>query len=78
MPMQFLTRVGDMGSSLPSGHKQRLFIARALYTELKVLVLDEGTANVDEAAEDSIAKLVSSMPITRIIVAHRPRLIQAA
>ncbi|WP_312491684.1 hypothetical protein, partial [Brevundimonas sp.] len=49
-----------------------------LSTPPKVLVLDEGTANLDEAAEDSIAKLVSSMPITRIIVVHRPRLIQAA
>lgn len=78
MPMQFLTRVGDMGSSLSSGQKQRLFIARALYAEPRVLVMDEGTANLDDVAEDSIAKLVSSMSITRIVVAHRPRLIEAA
>ena len=44
----------------------------------RVLVLDEGTANLDEATEETIADLVSQMPITRIVVAHRPALIRRA
>lgn len=78
MPMQYLTRVGDMGSALSSGQKQRIFMARALYGRPSVLVLDEGTANLDEEAETVITNLVLSLPITRIIVAHRPALVEAA
>lgn len=78
MPMQYMTRVGDMGSALSSGQKQRLFLARALYNEPAMLVLDEGTANLDASAELVVADLVASLPITRIIVAHRPALIARA
>jgi ATP-binding cassette subfamily B protein RaxB len=41
-------------------------------------VLDEGTANLDEATEEAIADLIAKMPITRIVVAHRPALIRRA
>jgi ABC-type lipoprotein export system ATPase subunit len=43
-----------------------------------VAVAVEGTANLDEATEETIADLVSQMPITRIVVAHRPALIRRA
>jgi ABC-type bacteriocin/lantibiotic exporter with double-glycine peptidase domain len=55
-----------------------VLLARALYNRPRVLVLDEGTANLDEATEETIADLVSQMPITRIVVAHRPALIRRA
>lgn len=78
MPLQYLTRVGDMGSTLSSGQKQRIFMARALYGNPQVLVLDEGTANLDETSEEVITTLVKSLSMTRIVVAHRPAMIQAA
>jgi ATP-binding cassette subfamily B protein RaxB len=78
MPMQYLTMVGDMGSTLSSGQKQRLFLARALYGDPRILILDEGTANLDETSETLITTLVKSMSITRIVVAHRPAMIHAA
>jgi ATP-binding cassette subfamily B protein RaxB len=78
MPMQYLTLVGDMGSTLSGGQRQRVLLARALYRRPKVLVLDEGTANLDEMNEELIADLISAMPITRIVVAHRPALIRRA
>jgi len=53
-------------------------LARALYCQPRVLILDEGTANLDEATEELIADLVEKMPITRIVVAHRPALIRRA
>jgi ATP-binding cassette subfamily B protein RaxB len=77
-PMQYLSLVGDMGSSLSGGQRQRVLLARALYRGPRVLILDEGTANLDEATEGVIADLIASLPITRIVVAHRPALVQRA
>ncbi len=78
MPMQYLSLVGDMGSSLSGGQKQRVLLARALYRAPKILILDEGTANLDEETEAQIAALVKSLCITRIVIAHRPALIKNA
>ena len=78
MPMQYLTLVGDMGSTLSGGQRQRIFLARALYRRPKILILDEGTANLDEQNEELIADLLDQMPITRIVVAHRPALLRRA
>ena len=78
MPMQYLSLVGDMGSSLSGGQKQRVLLARALYRQPRLLLLDEGTANLDVATEEMIADLISGMPITRIVVAHRPALLKRA
>lgn len=77
-PMQYLGLVGDMGSTLSGGQRQRVLLARALYCKPQVLFLDEGTANLDEDTEEAIADLIESMPITRIVVAHRPALIRRA
>jgi ATP-binding cassette subfamily B protein RaxB len=67
-----------MGSTLSGGQRQRVLLARALYGSPRVLFLDEGTANLDETTEEAIADLVERMPITRIVVAHRPALIRRA
>ena len=44
----------------------------------KFLILDEGTANLDEQNEALIADLIDQMNITRIVVAHRPMLLRRA
>ena len=72
MPMQYLSPVGDMGSTLSRGQHQRVLLARALYRDPQLLLLDEGTANLDAETEAKIVELVASLKITRIIVAHRP------
>jgi ATP-binding cassette subfamily B protein RaxB len=76
--MQYLSLIGDMGSALSGGQRQRQLLARALYRDPKVLILDEGTANLDTATEALIADTIAAMRITRIVVAHRPALVERA
>jgi ATP-binding cassette subfamily B protein RaxB len=78
MPMQYMSPVGDMGSALSGGQKQRVLLARALYRRPKILFLDEGTANLDIATELQIANIIAGMSMTRIVVAHRPALLERA
>ena len=78
MPMQYLSTVGDMGSTLSRGQHQRVLLARALYRNPELLFLDEGTSNLDEDTEAKVVELISSLQITRIVVAHRPALLEAA
>jgi len=77
-PMQYLSLIGDMGSSLSAGQRQRVLLARALYRDPDALFLDEGTANLDDVSEQAIGELVASLPITRVIIAHRPELVRRA
>lgn len=71
MPMKYETLVGDMGSALSGGQKARVLLARALYRKPKLLLLDEGTAHLDRATEDAVNKAITSLGVTRIVIAHR-------
>jgi ATP-binding cassette subfamily B protein RaxB len=78
MPMGYESFVGDMGSSLSGGQKQRVLLARALYREPRLLVMDEGTSQLDAAHESAINEMVAQLGVTRIIIAHRIETIVAA
>ncbi len=78
MPMGYQSLVGDMGAALSAGQRQRILLARALYRYPDVLFLDEGTANLDAENEEAIADMIAALPLTRIVVAHRPALIERA
>lgn len=78
MPMHYETLVGDMGSTLSGGQKQRVLLARALYRQPKILVMDEGTAHLDVEHERAVNAAIASMGITRIIIAHRQETIAQA
>lgn len=78
MPMGYQTLIGDMGSALSGGQKQRVVLARALYREPRLLVLDEATSHLDVVKERLVNDAVRQLPLTRIIVAHRPETIASA
>lgn len=67
------SEVGERGSKMSGGQRQRLGIARALYTKPKLLVLDEATSALDGQTEsdlsDAIAKLRGN--VTVLMIAHR-------
>jgi ATP-binding cassette subfamily B protein RaxB len=78
MPMGYETLVGDMGSSLSGGQMQRIVLARALYRQPRILLLDEATSHLDEENERTINEAIRSLPIARIIVAHRRTTLEMA
>lgn len=71
MPMGYETLVGDMGSTLSGGQRQRILLARAIYRQPKILIMDEGTSHLDPSREQLVNAAVAKLGITRIIVAHR-------
>lgn len=76
--MGFNTLVGDMGASLSGGEVQRLLLARALYQSPSVLFMDEATSHLDKINETKISDQIQSLPMTRIMIAHRQETIQKA
>jgi ATP-binding cassette subfamily B protein RaxB len=78
MPMSYESLVGDMGSTLSGGQRARVLIARALYRNPRVLLIDEGSAHLDLATERRLNEALAGLGVTRIIVSHRPETIAAA
>lgn len=78
MPMGYQTLVGDMGTVLSGGQKQRLLLARALYKRPRVLILDEATSHLDVESEAQVNQAIATLPVTRIVIAHRPETLRSA
>lgn len=72
--------IGEDGTGLSAGQKQRLCLARALIAKPHVLILDEASANLDEATELEIAESLSALrgTCTTIVVSHRPGILKYA
>jgi ABC-type multidrug transport system fused ATPase/permease subunit len=66
-------KIGESGSKISGGQRQRLGIARALFTSPKVLCLDEATSALDGETEAALNKAIEKLSgkVTIIIIAHR-------
>ena len=78
LPAGLDTVVGERGVRLSGGQRQRIGIARALYHDPIVLVLDEATSSLDTSTESEIMETVRSFrgDKTLIVVAHRLSTVQ--
>lgn len=80
MPDGYLTRVGERGITLSGGQKQRTALARALYRDPRILILDDAMSAVDTETEHEILSALrrARQGRTTLIVSHRVSTVRAA
>jgi ABC-type multidrug transport system fused ATPase/permease subunit len=73
LPNGLDTYVGERGAKISGGQRQRLGIARALFTNPKLLVLDEATSSLDGITEIGISEAITALSgdVTVVLIAHR-------
>lgn len=73
LPEGIHTNVGEFGNKLSGGQRQRLGIARAVFTNPRLLILDEATSALDGISEENISRSIHKLRggTTIIVVAHR-------
>jgi ABC-type multidrug transport system fused ATPase/permease subunit len=76
LPNGINTKLKDLGSNISGGQKQRIGLARALYNNPEILILDEPTSNLDEKNEvEIIQKLLKIKNVTLIVTSHKKNLL---
>jgi ABC-type transport system involved in Fe-S cluster assembly fused permease/ATPase subunit len=71
MPMGMFTFLGDGVSTISGGQRQRLMIARAIASRLRILLFDEATSALDNRTQAIVSASLENLKATRIVIAHR-------
>jgi ATP-binding cassette, subfamily B, bacterial PglK len=74
LPMGVNTHIGERGAQISGGQRQRVGIARALYSDAKILFFDEATSALDTETEMEITESIKKLAeqhLTMLIIAHR-------
>jgi PrtD family type I secretion system ABC transporter len=74
------TEIGESGQNISGGQRQRVGLARALYKNPRLVILDEPDSNLDDAGEAALAKALLHLKqagTTTIMITHKPSLLQA-
>jgi len=74
------SQVGERGAKLSGGQRQRVGVARALFTNPKLIILDEATSSLDADSENKLSAAINSLRgnVTVIVIAHRLATVQNA
>jgi PrtD family type I secretion system ABC transporter len=78
LPEAFETRLGEGGIQLSAGQAQRIGLARALYGQPRIVVLDEPNANLDAEGEQALLQALAELKAqgsTVILITHKPSLV---
>jgi ABC-type protease/lipase transport system fused ATPase/permease subunit len=81
LPDGYDTEIGASGQSLSGGQRQRVGLARALYNDVRVVLLDEPNANLDTAGEKALLNALAEIKkegVSVIMITHRPPLLGTA
>lgn len=80
LPDGYQTKIGEGGSSLSGGEKQRISIARAILKDAPIVILDEATASVDPENEQELQKAIRELTKgkTILMIAHRLSTVRTA
>lgn len=71
LPMGYDTVLGDNGMTLSGGQKQRMAIARTLAANPDILLIDEGTSNLDMQTEKKVINNLMKLDKTIMFISHR-------